>query len=84
MRWKKPSSQIKEHTAVSDTIHIFIILDNVVSIVTKIQAGGFGVQNLVEGTRFFSSLKCPVELWGPHSLLSMGTEVFPGSKVATA
>jgi len=72
---EKPSSQIKEHTAVSDTIHIFITPDNVVIIVTKIQAGGFGVQNLVEGTRFFSSLKCSVELWGPHSLLSIGTEV---------
>jgi len=72
---EKPSSQIKEHTAVSDTIHIFVTPDNAVSIVTKIQAAGFGVQNLVEGTRFFSSLKCPVKLWGPHSLLSMGTEV---------
>ena len=49
--------------------------DNVVSILTKIQAGGFGVHNLVRGTRFFSSLKHPVELWGPHSLLSMGTGV---------
>jgi len=42
---------------------------------TKIHAGGFGVQNLVGGMRFFSSLKHPVKLWGPHSLLPMGTGV---------
>jgi hypothetical protein len=81
---EKPSSQIKEHRAVSDTIHIFITPNIVVGIVTKIQAGGFGVQNLAGGTRFFSSLKCPVEFWGPSASFQWVLGFFPGGKVATA
>jgi hypothetical protein len=51
----------------------------VIGIMTRLRAGRYGVQILVGTKIFFSSVKRPDYLWGPHSLLlNCYRSYFPG------
>jgi len=47
-------------------------LDGVVSVVTRLQTGWFGVPFLAGTGDFFHSQKCPDWLWGPPTLRCSG------------